>query len=62
MGKLDSTELISTNLPPTDKYFHFQLLNFFSILSSIFFNPYYLISCNAWGFLDNERGKTLFDI
>jgi hypothetical protein len=36
MGTLVSTELISTNLPPIDMYFSFQLLSFFSILSSIF--------------------------
>jgi hypothetical protein len=36
MGKLDKTELIWTNMPPTDKSFSFQPVNLFSVLSSIF--------------------------
>jgi hypothetical protein len=59
MGKHVSTKLISTNLPLTDKYFPFQLLSFFSILSSIFPNLYSLISCSALDFLNIERGRTL---
>lgn len=42
MGKLDNTELISTDLPPTDGSFPFQqlfpFLNSFVILQFVLFN------------------------
>jgi hypothetical protein len=42
MDKLSSTKLINTSIPPTDGYFPFQLLNFFSIRSSIFSQSLFL--------------------
>jgi hypothetical protein len=47
IGKLLSTKLIKTNLPPTDKYFPFQLLSFFLFIHQSFFNLCYSIFYDA---------------
>jgi hypothetical protein len=47
IGKLLSTEFIRTNRPSTERYFPFELLSFFSILSSIIFQSLLLSFFNA---------------